>query len=201
MPLTRVLLDSRWGSSRLESSLVAQSVKSLPARWENPGLIPGSGRSPGEENVTHSRICAWRIPWTEEPRGYSSWAHKELDTTEWLTESFWLLVLSWWSQVGPVRAREGRDRRCWRESWQLFFLSVTSSLHRPRLQFRSSAPFSNTHSQIHTLTEEPSFTTTASIDPALRPFPLPKAGRGRNHGKNNKTKKTHSFPGSASNST
>ena len=82
MPLTRVLLDSRLGSSRLESSLVAQSVKSLPARWENPGLIPGSGRSPGEENVTHSRICAWRIPWTEEPRGYSSWAHKELDTTE-----------------------------------------------------------------------------------------------------------------------
>ena len=37
------------------------------------GLIPGSGRCPAEVNgyplgiVTHSRILAWRIPWTEEP--------------------------------------------------------------------------------------------------------------------------------------
>ena len=32
------------------------------------GLIPGSGRYPGvEEMATHSSIPAWRIPWTEEP--------------------------------------------------------------------------------------------------------------------------------------
>ena len=32
------------------------------------GLIPGSGRSPGEEGMaTHSSILAWRILWTEEP--------------------------------------------------------------------------------------------------------------------------------------
>ena len=30
-----------------------------------PGLIPGLRRSPAEGN--HSRILAWRIPWTEEP--------------------------------------------------------------------------------------------------------------------------------------
>ena len=29
-------------------SLVAQLVKNLPAMQEDPGLIPGSGRSPGE---------------------------------------------------------------------------------------------------------------------------------------------------------
>ena len=29
--------------------------------------IPGLGRSPGEEIATHSSICAWKIPWTEEP--------------------------------------------------------------------------------------------------------------------------------------
>ena len=29
--------------------LVAQTVKNLPAMWENWGLISGSGRSPGEE--------------------------------------------------------------------------------------------------------------------------------------------------------
>ena len=33
----------------------------------NTGLIPGLGRSPGEEMATHSSILAWRIPWTEEP--------------------------------------------------------------------------------------------------------------------------------------
>ena len=32
-------------------------------------LIPGSRRSPGEENAPHSSTLAWRIPWTEEPGG------------------------------------------------------------------------------------------------------------------------------------
>ena len=33
----------------------------------DPGSIPGSERSPGEEKATHSHILAWKIPWTEEP--------------------------------------------------------------------------------------------------------------------------------------
>ena len=33
----------------------------------------------------HSSILAWEIPWTEEPAGYNSWGHKELDTIEQLT--------------------------------------------------------------------------------------------------------------------
>ena len=33
---------------------------------------PGSGRSPGEGIATHSSILAWRILWTEEPRGLQS---------------------------------------------------------------------------------------------------------------------------------
>ena len=33
----------------------------------DPGSIPGSGRSPGEGNATHSSILACRIPWMEEP--------------------------------------------------------------------------------------------------------------------------------------
>ena len=32
--------------------------------------------------ATHSSILAWRIPWTEEPGGYSPWGRKESDTTE-----------------------------------------------------------------------------------------------------------------------
>ena len=35
-----------------------------------------------KEMATHSSILAWRIPWTEEPDGYSPWGNKELDMTE-----------------------------------------------------------------------------------------------------------------------
>ena len=34
---------------------------------------------------THSSILAWRIPWTEEPDGGSSWGSKQSGTTERLT--------------------------------------------------------------------------------------------------------------------
>ena len=34
--------------------------------------IPRLERSPGEGNLTHSSIHAWRIPWTEEPGGLQS---------------------------------------------------------------------------------------------------------------------------------
>ena len=32
--------------------------------------------------ATHSSILAWRIPWTEEPGGYSPWSYKESDMTK-----------------------------------------------------------------------------------------------------------------------
>ena len=35
-----------------------------------------------EEMATHSSILAWRIPWTEEPGGYSPRGGKESDTAE-----------------------------------------------------------------------------------------------------------------------
>jgi len=35
------------------------------------GLTPGSGRPLGV--AAHSRILAWKIPWTKEPADYSSW--------------------------------------------------------------------------------------------------------------------------------
>ena len=39
---------------------------------EDLGSIPGSGKSPGEGNATHSSILAWRIPWTGERGGLPS---------------------------------------------------------------------------------------------------------------------------------
>jgi len=41
------------------------------------------GEDPLEKGmVTHSSVLAWRIPWTEDPGGYSPWDHKELDMTD-----------------------------------------------------------------------------------------------------------------------
>ena len=39
------------------------------------GLIPGLGRSPGEEKDTHSSILAWRIPWTAWSMGLQRVGH------------------------------------------------------------------------------------------------------------------------------
>ena len=44
-------------------------------------LITGSGRFPEEGNdnpATHSSILAWKIPWIEEPGGYSPWGSKRV---------------------------------------------------------------------------------------------------------------------------
>ena len=58
-------------------SLVAQTVKCLPAMWET--RVRSLGREdPLEKGMaTCSSILAWRIPWAEEPgRLYSPWGHR-----------------------------------------------------------------------------------------------------------------------------
>ena len=47
--------------------------KASACNVRDPGSIPGSGKSPGEGNGTHSSILAWEIPWTEEPGRVSPW--------------------------------------------------------------------------------------------------------------------------------
>ena len=61
---------------------MAQTVKNLPAMQETLGLIPGSGRSPGEEMATHSSILARRTPWTEESGGLQSMGSQRVGQTE-----------------------------------------------------------------------------------------------------------------------
>ena len=53
----------------LQASLVAQTVKNLPAMWETQ--VPSLGQEdPLEKGMaTQSSILAWRIPCTEEPDG------------------------------------------------------------------------------------------------------------------------------------
>ena len=65
-----------------QASLVAQRLKRLPAVWETWVRSLGREDPLEKEMATHSSILAWRIPWTEEPDGYSPWGRKELDMTE-----------------------------------------------------------------------------------------------------------------------
>ena len=53
-------------------SLVAQMVKNPPAMHETQ-VLPLDWEDPLKNGMTtHSRILAWRIPWTEEPGGLQS---------------------------------------------------------------------------------------------------------------------------------
>ena len=56
----------------LGSSLVAQSLKSLLTMLETQVQSLGQEDPLEKEMATHSRILAWRILWTEEPKGLQS---------------------------------------------------------------------------------------------------------------------------------
>ena len=73
------------------TSLVAQTLKNLPAMQETQVPSLGLEESPGEGNGHHCGILARRIPWTEEPG--SQWSLKESDTN-WVTNTFTFLSLT-----------------------------------------------------------------------------------------------------------
>ena len=54
------------------ASLVAQTVKNLPAMRKTRVRSLGQEDPLEKEMATHSSILAWRIPWTEQPHGLQS---------------------------------------------------------------------------------------------------------------------------------
>ena len=70
-----------WYYTMEYTSLVAQMVKRLPIMRETCVQFLG-WEDLEKEMATHSSILAWKIPWTEEPVGYSPRGLKESDTTE-----------------------------------------------------------------------------------------------------------------------
>ena len=68
-------LQSSW------ASLVAQLVKNPPTPRETWVLSLGWEDPLEKGTATHSRVLAWRIPWTV----YSPWGCKESDMTEQLS--------------------------------------------------------------------------------------------------------------------
>ena len=75
-------------SSILGASLLAQTVKNLPAMWET-WVWSLHQEDPLEKGIaTHSSILAWRIPMDRGAlAGCSPWSHKQLDTTEQLNNN------------------------------------------------------------------------------------------------------------------
>ena len=55
--------------SKEETSLVVQTVKSLPARQETQVQSLGRDNPLEKEMAAHSNILAWKISWTEESTG------------------------------------------------------------------------------------------------------------------------------------
>ena len=70
------------------ASLVAQTVKNLPAMQEI--WVPSLDREdPLEKGMaTHSSILIWRILWQKSLAGYSPWGYKELDMTDSHTHTY-----------------------------------------------------------------------------------------------------------------
>ena len=76
------------GWCHARASLVAQTVKNPPAMQETWVRSLGWEDLLEKGTAAHSSILAWRIPWTEEPAGYSPWGRRELDMAERLTLPF-----------------------------------------------------------------------------------------------------------------
>ena len=70
------------GIRELWASLMAQSVKNLPATQETQVRFLGQEDALEKDMATHSSILAWKIPWTEEPGGRQSIGSQESGTTE-----------------------------------------------------------------------------------------------------------------------
>ena len=65
----------------IRPSQVVLMVKNLPDNAGDKGLTPGL-EDPLEESMPkHSITLAWRIYGQKSLVGYSSWGHKEMDTT------------------------------------------------------------------------------------------------------------------------
>ena len=63
-PVCRLLVPQ---SGIKPASLVAQTVKRLPAMWETLVGLLGREDPLEKEIATHSSTLAWKIPWTGEP--------------------------------------------------------------------------------------------------------------------------------------
>ena len=82
-----------------------QMVKNPPAMQETQVQSLGQ-EDPLEKGITtHSRILAWRIPWTEEPNGLQSMGSQRV-RHDWATDTYtqysWFTMLCWFQVYNKV---------------------------------------------------------------------------------------------------
>ena len=88
LPLWSLTWWFTWG----QVSLIAQWVKNPPAIQELQGMwIQSLGwEDPLEKEMeTHSRILAWKIPWTEEPGRLPSMGSQRVRVSTWAHTHIW----------------------------------------------------------------------------------------------------------------
>ena len=82
-------------------TLVAQTVKNLPA-MEETQVWPLGQKDPLEKGMaTHSSILAWRIPWTEEPGRLQSMGSQRVGH-DWATSTFTSALWQVRSSASPL---------------------------------------------------------------------------------------------------
>ena len=97
-----------------------------------------------EGMATHSSILSWRIPWTEEPGGYSPWGRKGSDMTERLTHTH-THTKQWLPRWRSGKESACQCRRCkrrrfnpwvgkitWRRKWQPSSIFLPGESHGQR---------------------------------------------------------------------
>ena len=84
-------------SMQSKTSLVAQSVKNLPAVQEIQVHSLGWGDALEKEMATHSSILAWKLSWTEEPGGLQSIGLQRVGH-DWVTNTYLHSQRLWHSQ-------------------------------------------------------------------------------------------------------
>ena len=97
------------------ASLMAQTVKNLPAMWETWVWSLGLEDPLAKAMVTHSIPLAWKIPWTRSLVGCSPWGHEESDMTEQLHFHFSLSCIGE-GYGNPLQCsclENPRDRGAW----------------------------------------------------------------------------------------
>ena len=78
------MLSLLYGPLSHQASLMAQTVKNLPAMWETRVWSLGREDPLEKEMATHSSILTWKIPWTEEPGRLQSMGSKRVGH-DWAT--------------------------------------------------------------------------------------------------------------------
>ena len=133
----------RYSFWRFESSLVAQMVKNLPAMQDTQ--VQSLGREDALEKglATHSRILAWRIPWTEEPGGLQSMGLQRV-RHDWGTNSTDVPVnenIGTWLEV----AMEHRKPWTWLVTWAYCIFRISSVWQKYNISRICNLKFSNSH--------------------------------------------------------